>query len=660
MKLGIILSHVSQIKAVKECRQELGVEIHYRIAIYPDIADVAQKLQDDAHVDAILTLAHSAPFLNVSIPVIPIEVDNYDIIRSLMAASHIGKRIAYANRPEYAKDIAKEEILDTLSGLDISVEWINFANPLFNPGAISSFYDEVLKKSCEVVVTYSRLLEIYLRGKNIPVLFQELHKSELKRAICRAETILDLTKSETRYVKEIEKLSNYLEVGFLAISSDSRIVLENSYIDDILGCNISYLRNMKVADATRQFPLLKRIISVSDGTILEIKGKKYSIEKEQHQEAYVRYPLQANYTIEVSEIIRIIDNNRVHLLEDRICRRSVQRGFVAKMHFDDIIGNSPEITGLKYLAQRYAQSDGNILIVGESGTGKELFAQSIHNASARSGGPFVAINCAAFPETLLESELYGYEEGAFTGARKGGKIGLMELAHNGTLFLDEIGEMPLTLQAKLLRSIQEKQILRVGGTKIVAINNRIICATNQDLLKKVREGTFREDLYYRINTLNLHIPPLRERGRDLVILARETLRRRAAEEKLSLNFDFSLLAQLQSYRWPGNIRELQSFIERLLALREQDEINAAVFTQTLQALIQEHRSDFDLGSRDAEGHNRICVTPGTLREMENEVIQAVVTAMGGNVTKAAQLMGISRTTVWTHLRNGPANKSFKF
>ncbi|MBR3212809.1 MAG: sigma 54-interacting transcriptional regulator, partial [Firmicutes bacterium] len=193
-------------------------------------------------------------------------------------------------------------------------------------------------------------------------------------------------------------------------------------------------------------------------------------------------------------------------------------GHFAKYTFDDIHGNSASIIECKNIAHRIAKSNSNVYIKGESGVGKELFAQSIHNASNRRNYPFVAINCSALPENLLESELYGYEEGAFTGASKGGKIGLFELAHRGTLFLDEVAELPRPLQAKLLRAIEEKVILRVGGSELIPVDVRIICATNKDLLRLVREGSFREDLYYRLCVLPLAVPPLRDRKGDIRLL----------------------------------------------------------------------------------------------------------------------------------------------
>ena len=241
-----------------------------------------------------------------------------------------------------------------------------------------------------------------------------------------------------------------------------------------------------------------------------------------------------------------------------------EKGLIARYHFSDIIADSLSMRQLIAKAMRYAQADGNVLVTGETGTGKELFVQSMHNASNRADGPFVAVNCAALSGELLESELFGYSDGAFTGARKGGKVGLFELAHHGTIFLDEIGEMPIQLQAKLLRVLQEKQIMRVGGDDVIV---RVMCATNQNIPQLIEKGLFRRDLYYRINLLMIHIPPLRDRGNDIGLLFRHFVKLYA--ERLSIlppPVDNAAIAELQRYRWQGNIRELRNVAERIVVL----------------------------------------------------------------------------------------------
>ena len=252
--------------------------------------------------------------------------------------------------------------------------------------------------------------------------------------------------------------------------------------------------------------------------------------------------------------------NEVEARQSQLRGQLLRKGYRAKYGFEDVIGTSEAIRHTKEVLRRMAASESPILLMGQTGTGKELFAHAVHRASRRKDDPFVAINVAAFPENLLESELFGYEEGAFTGAKKGGRLGLMEIAHRGTLFLDEVEGMSPALQVKLLRVLQEREIMRVGGTSIIPIDVRIVAATNEDLERRVEQGTFRRDLYYRLNTLPVAIPPLSERGDDLFLMMEQFQRELGGSFRLSPQ----VREFLKSYAWPGNIRELRNVVEYFL------------------------------------------------------------------------------------------------
>jgi len=243
--------------------------------------------------------------------------------------------------------------------------------------------------------------------------------------------------------------------------------------------------------------------------------------------------------------------------QNELRKQLLQKGHYAKYTFDDVIGASEPIRRVKEILRRMAATESPVLIVGETGTGKELMAHAVHQASGRSNGPFIAINVAAMPENLLESELFGYEEGAFTGAKKGGRLGLIEFAHQGTLFLDEVEGMSLSMQVKLLRFLQEGEVMRVGGSSIVQVNVRVVAATNESLDEKVENGSFRKDLYYRLNALTALIPPLRERGSDILLLLENF------KKELKGTFELSEETKefLQQYSWPGNVRELHNVVE---------------------------------------------------------------------------------------------------
>ena len=272
-------------------------------------------------------------------------------------------------------------------------------------------------------------------------------------------------------------------------------------------------------------------------------------------------------------IIVVRYTEQIREAETKIRQSLAKQGLTAKYSFDDIIGGSQAIRENILMARRYSRVDSNVLIVGETGTGKELFAHSIHRESRRSAEPFVALNCAALPENLLESELFGYEPGAFSGASKNGKTGLFELAHKGTIFLDEIGEIPISLQAKLLRVLQEKEIRRIGSNRVQPVDVRVISATNINIEEKIRDGQFRADLYYRLNLLDITIPPLRERNGDIQEMVDFYLTRFACEMGKPIPIlSGEAVDMLTGYGWPGNVRELRNICERLVVLSDTPQI----------------------------------------------------------------------------------------
>lgn len=306
---------------------------------------------------------------------------------------------------------------------------------------------------------------------------------------------------------------------------------------------------------------------------------------------------------------------------------------------NDIVGISESITRLKKLAERAARLDFTVLLQGESGTGKELFARAIHVLSRRSGEPMVCVNCAAIPENLLEAEFFGYEEGSFTGAKKGGKPGKFEQADGGSLFLDEIGDMPLSLQAKLMRVLQYGDVQKLGSTARLQVNVRLITATNRDLTRMVEEKLFREDLYYRLNVIRLEIPPLRERSEDIPILAEyilERLNRRYPENRKEIARP--AIEKLKQYVWPGNIRELQNIMERLFSLVESNVIEADNLDTFLPANWAIH-TGFDNKS-----------LKNSLLEIERELILEAIAAAEGNKTQAAKILGLPRSTFYEKLK----------
>jgi two-component system, NtrC family, response regulator HydG len=315
-----------------------------------------------------------------------------------------------------------------------------------------------------------------------------------------------------------------------------------------------------------------------------------------------------------------------------------------RYNFDNIIGNSLAVRNLFDTMALVAPSDATVLITGESGTGKELIANAIHVNSPRSDRPLVKVNCAALPETLLESELFGHEKGAFTGAvnRKQGRF---QMAHNATIFLDEIGDMTLTTQVKILRVLQEREFEAVGGTQTHKINIRVITATNKDLEKEIVGGRFREDLFYRLNVVTLTVPPLRKRQEDIPLLADFFLKRYAEKnQRLIKGFSPRAMDLLMRHSWSGNVRELENVVERAVILSREDIITPAQFPDIIQDL-------------DKDEDRRVDLTPGrSLKDVERQMIIRTLEDTGGNRTHAAEILGISRRTLQLKLKEYGINQ----
>lgn len=340
----------------------------------------------------------------------------------------------------------------------------------------------------------------------------------------------------------------------------------------------------------------------------------------------------------IGELCSLRRANEIQAAESKIRRELARKGLVARYGFDDIIHSGAALAETIATARKYALVDSNVLLLGETGTGKELFAQSIHRASRRTEGPFVAVNCASFAENLLESELFGYSEGAFTGAAKKGKAGLFELAHGGTLFLDEVGEIPMALQATLLRALQEGEIRRVGDDRVVPVDVRIIAATNVDLRRLAARGEFRKDLLYRLDVLSLGIPPLRSRPEDIRHIANHYVKRyRAAFAKPALKFSPAAWSALEEYGWPGNTRELRNVCERLVVLgADGATVSKEAVRKTLSISIDE-----DGGEGRGEPKPEATPAPGLL---------AVLNALQMNKADLAESLGMSRTTLWRKMK----------
>ncbi|MFN3496169.1 MAG: sigma 54-interacting transcriptional regulator, partial [Hydrogenophaga sp.] len=364
-----------------------------------------------------------------------------------------------------------------------------------------------------------------------------------------------------------------------------------------------------------------------------------------------RSPIREGQQV-VGAALTLQDAHSIHEADNRLRMQQRRRQTQARHRFADIQGRDPVFQDTVDRARRYAATDLGVLIAGESGTGKELFAQAIHNESARHNRPFVAVNCAAFTESLLESELFGYEEGAFTGARKGGQRGVFEAAHTGTLFLDEIGDMPMTLQTRLLRVLQEREITRVGATSAIPVDVRIVVATHQDLQAMVDRNAFRRDLYFRINALRLQLPPLRERPGDVADLTEALLRRaleRLGRPDALQPLGADALAALQRHPWPGNVRELENVCQRIAVCLMQMPPGEALPYATLATECAEVFGASEAQPPRSWRNGRETPAPAGQAGRAARARHALEQHRGHH-GHAAQSLGVSRTTFWRWLR----------
>ena len=463
-------------------------------------------------------------------------------------------------------------------------------------------------------------------------------EDEILFAISEAKNIIDHINIKNKQNEELNTIFNIIDEGLVKFDENCKVTLMNQPASAIFGVPDSN------CDLNSIFPMpwieqIKSAINKNETTLnvlLEHKNNKYVTSI---------YPFCSNETIS-GAVVKLQRFNDVQGMAASVRSQLSKQGLIATHTFEDIIGNSSIIKEKIVLAKRYSGVDSTVLITGESGTGKELFAQSIHNCSPRANGPFVAVNCAAIPSTLLESELFGYIDGAFTGAKKGGKVGLFELAHKGTIFLDEIGEIDISIQTRLLRVLEERRIMRLGDDKIIPVNVRIIAATNKNLQEMVKKNQFREDFFYRLNVLAIELPPLRNRKADLEMLIHHLLLRECTKMKRPLiNIKPEAMELLYSYNWPGNIRELANIIERLVVVSMHKDVDAKTIKETMGLTISSDRI-----SENAE--SPAFSVSNVLKSEELAIIHKVLNECGGNKTEAACKLGIRRPTLYKKLKNG--------
>ena len=633
---------------------EIGI-IFGGLAPYPDIKDMVKSeaevvesvtmdqagavAEDMARrgVQAIISLGATADIVadKVDLPVVRVDLTNFDVLEMLDRVKHMSRNVSKIGMTCYYKAGIDMERIQKF--LDVQVELARYRGI----EDLKWHVMDLCAKGVDIIVGGTSTVR-YAEDLGIRTFQLYVGKETLLKAIEKARDIVNIRRRDLERSEQLQAILRFTREGIIAVDHNGKVMIFNPTAEKLLGCPSSAVIGKPINRIMREFdwdgvvkgkgPLLDHLITLQDSKVF-----------------MNRVPIIVNGKV-TGAVATLQESTQIEKLEHKM-RRLATTGFSAKFRFEDIVGQSEVLKKCISRARTYAETDSTVLITGETGTGKELFAQSIHNASPRREGPFVAINCAALPENLLESELFGYEEGAFTGARRGGNPGLFELAHGGTIFLDEIGDLPLLLQARLLRVVQEKEVRRLGGGKVIPVDVRIICATNTDLEESVAKGRFRADLYHRLNVLRIHIPPLRERPEDIPLLLENSFRRLTGEVSgLIKPLNRAALDLLCAYTWPGNVRELENFAERYVTLREElrgEEVEW-VRNYVLQRL---KRNEPTEPSPDPLSSSKpVTISLGPLSSMERDIIQKAIEMFHGNKSRAADFLGVSRTTLWKKLK----------
>jgi len=629
--IGLIAPYPDLAVSAAEVRTEHGIHFLIEIGDMEKASALAWDLVRQG-IEVIISRGGTAAFLRAEniLPVVEIKVTGYDVIRIL--SSYVGKekKIAIVG---YQNVVDGFRVVSELLGLSIHEfiipneevykEWDHVRQDLKQ--LIQTFGIEVVIG--DTLVTDKLKLENW---ENVEVQLIKSGKEAIIQAIEEARQIIEIRNKERQASEKLKTIINAVHDGVVATDEKGRITAVNPIAEEIFRVKEREVVGVPIGDV------------IANSRVDEVIASAQS-ELEQLQHTPVgdvvtnRVPIYIDSQVK-GVVATFQEVAKLQSVEQRIRQTIFQRGHTTRYQFEDILTNDPHMKQLKNIARKYARTDATILILGESGTGKELFAQSIHHHSSRRQEPFVAVNCSALPGQLLESELFGYVEGAFTGAKKTGKPGLFELAHNGTIFLDEIGDMTKDLQSRLLRVLEEKQVMRLGSDNVIPVNVRMIAATNVDLWNETLKGNFRLDLYYRLNVLNIRIPPLRERKKDISLLAEHFWKQYCKKHGIkNKNLPSGVAGLLEKHAWIGNIRELKNIMERIVLSSEEGEVDLATVALMLD-------SDAGFVSRDLPLTEN-GLLEGSLDDIKRKVALTVLEQEEHNISRAAARLQIDRNTL---------------
>lgn len=601
----------------REILEKRGLDCIVIQASQMDAPEVVSRLKDNG-VKIFISRGNTAKILKkiVGITVIEARHTFFDCYYSYKNARKISDRIAFL-----ATSVGYKDILDKCCPFMPDVV-IFPLEPENGEAYIKTELGKLHDMGIEVAIG-GLSLKPFVEAMGIRYVMTEADDDEVNDAIDEAMYQLNIEHEREKRSEELEKRYVTIQTIMDSVSECIIRVDEHGIITDFNDYAVNLLpRIRKNLELSTIFPNCSSIVTAC------MEGKHVNDEVVEDKEAgYLILsvnPVSLDYKT-AGAVITMQRQQEIQNRDEKIRKRLLARGYSAVFTFPSILGRSTLISDAKRIAKRYAEVDSTVLLSGETGTGKEMFAQSIHNASSRRNSPFVAINCASLPSSILESELFGYVKGAFTGAKDEGKPGIFELAHNGTIFLDEISEASPDIQMRLLRVIQERQVVRLGDDRVINVDVRIIAATNKNLKMLVQEGKFRADLFYRICVLVLVIPSLSERREDIPILVD------AFAKRFGQNITMTEAAMdiLKGYSWPGNVRELLNVVERMAVTCEGGIITEEIAEKALYGFL----------------HSR-----SNRPSSDKEAIQLALKAADGNKAEAARMLGMSKTTFWRRLQ----------
>ena len=547
-----------------------------------------------------------------------------DIIKALLSAREISREVVLAI---HVSENVDTPLLEKLLKMKINV----------------AYYDDIQDLQAKLKVFYEHGQKVFLGGglSEAAAAFYNArffrimpNSHSIKQAIEHAKGLAKARREEQNSKAQLVAMLRIFREGVICVDEEGSLIFYNNSSIELL--KISKNKNREDA-LTKQYAQLMIFDVLQDETprediIMSIGGEQLVV---------TTMPVSL-YSGMRGAVAFINDVNTVRTLSGKLREGRHLSGFIAHNNVDDLKGASPAICRIRNMIQYYAPHTASVFIHGETGTGKEVVAQALHNAGPRKEEPFVAINCAALPDSLLESELFGYDEGAFTGAKKGGKPGVFEMSHNGTLFLDEVGDMGANAQLRLLRVLETRELIRIGGNRVIPVDIRVVSASNESLIELVSQGRFRKDLFYRLAMLRLYIPPLRERMSDLPLLLENLFTRYNA--RLG-SISKSMMHAVHAYAWPGNIRELLAFMESYLILLGNKNHDESLFIDLLNdwAYVESKNTVPEIqNNNNAMKTNLKHIALGTRRK----AVQEAVRQCGGNKRQAASHLGISYNTLW--------------